>query len=457
LQVKITNPGLAKRPGTSRTSEEEAVFMTRVIVAASPIYGHFAPMRAIAADLVRRGHHVTVTTGSNYREAVEAVGARFASLLGAADFDGDDVPALFPEILSIPPGPEQIGFGLRHLFIDPVPDQHRTLRALLAEAAAEGEPVVVLHETGFFGAWPTRFGAGGPRPAAVVGLGVVPLTISSQDTAPFGLGLAPDSSPEGRERNRAANTMVRETLFGSTQEHLVKVLASCGATEPVPFIMDGISSVPDRFLQMSIAQLDYPRSDLPDSIRYVGALPVGSGQKAGLPKWWDEVASAPRVVVVSQGTAANIDFTELVQPTLDALADLDVLVVATLGRAAELERVPANARVAEFIPFDDLLPHTDVLVSNGGYGGVQQALGRGVPMVLAGQTEDKTEVTARAAWTGAAINLATQRPKAEDVRAAVETVLSEPTYRECAAELAAEYARHDALTAIHETVVELGR
>lgn len=431
--------------------------MTRVIVAASPIYGHFAPMRAIAADLVRRGHQVTVTTGSKYREAVEAVGAEFAPLLGAADFDGDDVPALFPEILSVEPGPAFLDFGLRNLFINPVPDQHRTLQELLA--AADGEPVVLLHETGFLGAWPVLLGAAGARPAAVVGLGVVPLTISSEDTAPFGLGLAPDDSPEGKERNRAANTMVQETVFGSTQEHLVKVLASCGATEHAPFIMDGMSRLPDRFLQLSIAQLDYPRGDLPDSIRYVGALPAGSGRTAELPKWWDEVESAPRVVVVSQGTAANVDFTELVQPTLDALADLDVLVVATLGRDAEseLERVPANARVAEFIPFDELLPHTDVLVSNGGFGGVQQALGNGVPLVLAGQTEDKTEVTARAAWAGAAINLATQRPEPQDVRAAVESVLAEATYRQRAAELATEYARHDALTAIHETVIELGR
>jgi UDP:flavonoid glycosyltransferase YjiC (YdhE family) len=430
--------------------------MTRVIVAASPIYGHFTPMQVIAADLVRRGHQVAMTTGSRYRAAVEEAGARFAPLLDAADFDGDDVPALFPEILSIPPGPDLLAFGLRHLFIDPVPDQHRTLQELLAQA--DGEPTVLLHETGFLGAWPVLFGAAGPRPTAVVGIGVVPLTISSQDTAPFGLGLAPDGSPEGRDRNRAANTAVREVVLASTQEHLTKVLASCGASSgSVPFILDGMSSVPDRFLQLSIAQLDYPRSDLPDSIRYVGALPAGSGARTALPDWWDEIPSARQVVVVSQGTAANTDLTELIQPTLDALAELDVLVVATLGRAAELERVPANARVAEFIPFDDLLPHTDLLVSNGGYGGVQQALSRGVPMVLAGQTEDKTEVTARAAWTGAAINLATQRPEADDIRAAVEMVLTGTSFRERAGELAAEYARHDALTAIHETVTELGR
>jgi UDP:flavonoid glycosyltransferase YjiC (YdhE family) len=430
--------------------------MTRVIVAASPIYGHFAPMRAVAADLVQRGHQVTVTTGSKYRAAVEAIGARFAPLQGAADFDGDDVPALFPEIASVAPGPEFLAFGLQNLFINPVPDQHRTIQELLA--AADGEPVVLLHETGFLGAWPALLGATGLRPTAVVGLGVVPLTLSSQDTAPFGLGLPPDSSPEGRERNKGANTMVQQML-GSTQEHLLKVLAACGATEQAPFIMDAMSTLPDRFLQLSIADLDYPRSDLPESIRYVGALPAGSARDADLPKWWDEVESAPRVVVVSQGTAANVDLTELIQPTLDALADLDVLVVATLGRDAEqeLDRIPANARVAEFIPFNALLPHTDVLVSNGGFGGVQQALGHGVPMVLAGQTEDKLEVTARAAWAGAAINLATQRPEPKDIRTAVESVLDETIYRDRAAELATEYAKHDALTTIHETVLELAR
>jgi hypothetical protein len=36
-------------------------------------------------------------------------------------------------------------------------------------------------------------------------------------------------------------------------------------------------------------------------------------------------------------------------------------------------------------------------------------------------------------------------------------VLTEAAYRERAAAVAAEYARHDPLIAIHETVIELGR
>ena len=35
------------------------------------------------------------------------------------------------------------------------------------------------------------------------------------------------------------------------------------------------------------------------------------------------------------------------------------------------------------------------MLTNGGYGGVQYALAHGVPLVVAGDTEDKPEVAAR--------------------------------------------------------------
>jgi UDP:flavonoid glycosyltransferase YjiC (YdhE family) len=425
--------------------------MARIIVAAAPANGHFRPMRAIAADLVQRGHDVTVTSGSQFGAAAEAAGARFVPLGGIADFHADDEEKNFPEIADIPPGPERLGFGIRNSFLRPMPDQHRTLQALLSEM--DGESVVLLHELGFLGAWPVRFGAPGLRPAAVVGVGVVPLTLSSEDLAPFGMGLPPDSSPEGKARNRAANEAMRE-VFATTQDYLREVLVTVGATEEPPFVMDAMVTVPDQFLQLSIKDIDYSRSDLPESVRYIGALPAGVETDRQLPEWWQDVLDARTVVVVSQGTAANHDFTELVQPTLDALADMDVLVVATLGREAMLDRVPANARVAEFIPFGSLLPHTDVLVSNGGFGGVQQALGLGVPLVLAGLTEDKMEVNARAAWSGAAIDLAVQRPEPADIGRAVRTVLTDQSYRHRAAALAAEYSQHNPFDAIEQTVLD---
>ena len=108
-----------------------------------------------------------------------------------------------------------------------------------------------------------------------------------------------------------------------------------------------------------------------------------------------------------------------------------MLVVATTGgpdpeplRAG----LPANARLERFIPHDRLLPHVDVMVTNGGYGGVQQALANGVPLVVAGDSEDKPEVAARVQWSGTGVNLHTGRPSPAMVAHAVRRVLDRRTY-----------------------------
>jgi UDP:flavonoid glycosyltransferase YjiC (YdhE family) len=82
-----------------------------------------------------------------------------------------------------------------------------------------------------------------------------------------------------------------------------------------------------------------------------------------------------------------------------------------------------------------------VLVTNGGYGSVNQAMSFGIPLVTAGLTEDKADVNARVAWSGVGINLATNEPTEEALREAVRTVLDRPAHRQRAARMAAEFAR----------------
>ena len=86
------------------------------------------------------------------------------------------------------------------------------------------------------------------------------------------------------------------------------------------------------------------------------------------------------------------------------------------------------------------------MVTNGGYGGVQQALAHGVPLVVAGASEDKPEVAARVAWSGAGLDLRTGRPSEENLRAGVQAVLGNPSYREHARRLREAYLRTDAGT-----------
>ena len=67
-------------------------------------------------------------------------------------------------------------------------------------------------------------------------------------------------------------------------------------------------------------------------------------------------------------------------------------------KEGQLGELPANVHAEPFIPFGHLLPHVNVMVTNGGYGGTQFALAYGIPLVVAGETEDKMEVAARVEW-----------------------------------------------------------
>jgi UDP:flavonoid glycosyltransferase YjiC (YdhE family) len=213
----------------------------------------------------------------------------------------------------------------------------------------------------------------------------------------------------------------------------------------------------DAYLQLSVPSFEFPR-DIPRSVHFVGTPPIVAGQVPP-PPWADELDGSRKVVLVTQGTVANHNFNLLVAPTLAALAnEPDVLVVATAGGRpidAIPGPIPANARVASYLPFEWLLPRVDVLVTNGGYGSVNQAMSFGIPLVTAGQTEDKADVNARVAWSGVGIDLATNEPSHEALRSAVRAVLDRPDYRLRAEQMADEFAAMDTGSRIPEIIGQL--
>ena len=116
-------------------------------------------------------------------------------------------------------------------------------------------------------------------------------------------------------------------------------------------------------------------------------------------------------------------------PALEALAERDVIVVVATGVPGRDELpfpVPSNVRVAGFLPYADLLPRVDLVVTNGGWGGTLAALAHGIPLVIAGGDLDKPEIAARVAWAGAAVNLKTGTPSAAKVAAGVDRVRADP-------------------------------
>ncbi len=155
----------------------------------------------------------------------------------------------------------------------------------------------------------------------------------------------------------------------------------------------------------------------------------------------------------------NADLDQLIGPTLRALASRrDLLVIASTGGGAmptRNGRVPANAHVTDYLPYPLLLPHADVMIINGGYGGVQHALRHGVPVIVAGETADKAEVAARVQHTGAGIDLGTARPTSVAISAAVNRILTTGHHRVAAQLIRNDLANSTALDTIADILANL--
>lgn len=419
--------------------------MPHVIILSIPFYGELSPMLEIGRALVGADHEVTVVTGSRFEHHVQEIGAAFVPLAGVADFDDRNLAATFPAASTVQPGAEQLNL-LFQIAVESIPAQSAALDALLQKSPAS----VLISNSVSFGAWPSVLGAPVRRPARWVAVGANPLTLPSADTGPFG----PSTGPNAASENLAAWEHF-QSMLAPANDRAKEVVKGLGSTLPVPRVIDGLTGLPDKFVSLTVAGLEFPRHDLPSNVSLIGALPPAEIADDWIaPSWWADLDASTPVVVVTQGTLANNDFTALVRPTIAALADTDVLVVATLGRNAvqTLGPLPGNARVAEYIPYGALLPRAAAYVTNGGFGGTQQALSAGVPVVIAGDTDDKPLVAARVAWRNVGVDLRTGRPEPSQIKQAVLHVLNNEAMKRAVDELAREYRAADPLAAIQQYV-----
>lgn len=432
--------------------------MTRILITTLPIEGHVRTILPIATRLIEEEHDVVWYTGRKFQQLVTGTGARFIPINVNLDFDESNVDVLHA-MKDKKPGLNGLKKIISELFISPVPQYVKDLTPIMDDL----DPDVIIAEQVFMASTMMAVERGIPK--VVISTG--PLSITSIDTAPFGMGLPPSSSRAGRLRNRALAWFVVHALFRGQQRLAIKIANDMGVAAPPVFLNDWGVHLADRYLLTTIPELEYPRSDMPDNVEFVGPMLPRPTTDWAAPAWWADIAQARRagrpVVVVTQGTAANSDdLSCLLLPAIAALADQDMLVIATTCGADPDDAMPAAARPANlrleaWVPFTELLPLADLLVTNGGIGGVQTALTWGIPLVVAGMSEDKMEMNARVAWSGAGLSLKTHHPSVAKIRAGVHSVLTDDSYRTRARELKVAYARYSGAPRAAEIVLELAR
>lgn len=410
--------------------------MSSILFASVPVHGHVTPL-PLARELVRRGDRVRFLTGARFHDSVAALGAEHVPLPTEADFDDRRVSERFPDRERLSPV-KAIAHDIEHVFVRPGAVQYEALQRLLE---AEHTDLVVTDPTFAAGALLVELPKE-ERPPVVVG-GALPLNLPAPDLAPFGMGLQPRGGLVGRVRNRALHALA-DRLFASVNDAGREISRRVHGREPRVPVMDWMRHA-EMIAQLTVPSFEFPRPDSTARVTFVGPVSVSGAGVHRRPEWWHELDGSRPVIHVTQGTLANDDLGELILPAIEAFADSDALLVVATGGVpvSRLGTLPANVRAAEFLPYDELLPRTTVMISNGGYGGVQFALRHGVPVVVAPGKEDKIEVAARVAWSGAGIDLRSQRPSPAQLRRGVDRVLRDPAYRRAAQRIGADIAHSD--------------
>jgi UDP:flavonoid glycosyltransferase YjiC (YdhE family) len=227
---------------------------------------------------------------------------------------------------------------------------------------------------------------------------------------------------------RAGVPHVRVGIGLSFVEEAALVIASPSLEDVEPGITAAIAR--SRYVTCFPATLDPPPFAV-DRYRAVES----EAPAAPLPDWWGG-DDRPLVYVTFGSVAAGLPFAVPVfRAALEALADLPVRVLLTLGRELDVGPVPGNVHVEQWVPQADVLEHAAAVICHGGSGTTLGALGAGKPLVILPLFADQPPNAVRVATVGAGVvsTLAT-------LRRSVERVLEDERYR-CGAEALADEMR----------------
>jgi UDP:flavonoid glycosyltransferase YjiC (YdhE family) len=377
----------------------------RVLLATTANNGHFGPMLPFAGACLRAGHDVLVAAPQSFAGTVERAGLRHWP---CPDVDPDEWAALHAKFLAA--GPEKRNETMVTLGAEL---GARSIMPGMLAALDEWQPDVILREIGELGSAVAAELRGLPHVQMLIGLDkfvdfTLPLAARALVAYRESLGLPGD--PDGENLHRASS----------------------------------FSLLPPS--------LEVPRAEAGPEVHRFRVSAAGS---APLRDWWAN-DDAPLVYATFGTVAAGVPFAAAAFRTVvEALAELPVRVLVTVGDSGDPSTwtaLPPNVHVERWVPQQDVLVHAAAMVCHGGTGTMLGGLAAGVPMVVVPQFADQPDNAERVAAVGAGIGVGggeAAPATAEEVRAAVTRVLTEPSYRKAADAMAEEIA---ALAPVDEAV-----
>lgn len=186
--------------------------------------------------------------------------------------------------------------------------------------------------------------------------------------------------------------------------------------------------------------------------------------RTSIPPWdeprsepWEANPSSRRASVLVSNSATWQNDVGLVTATLEGLAGSEIDVYATIAAEHPVpSSIPSNARVYHYVQHSSILPNVDAVICASGYGLVSRALWNGLPVVLSPGRADQPYVADAVIQAGCGTRIS-NAPTASEVAAAVTRVLTDPSIRGRARELAGPQAGFADSAACAQMVIDLKR
>jgi UDP:flavonoid glycosyltransferase YjiC (YdhE family) len=365
----------------------------RVLLATTAGAGHFGPLVPVADAAQRRGDEVLVVAPQSFAGFVERAGYRFRP---GADPPEEELRPVWERVPTLSRD-EANEVVVREIF------GRLDARAMLPGVRAaieEWRPDLVLRDPSEFASAVAVEIYGIPHARVAIGLAAfeeeaLRIAAGAVDELRRSVGLPADPDADAIRRSR----------------YLTTVAAS---------VEDPIHLGPSKALRFRDPGWEVVTTPLPD--------------------WWND-GDAPFVYVTFGTVAATLPLAASVyRNALEAVDGLPANVLLTTGDRGDpngLGLLPANVHVERFVPQREILGHASAVVHHGGFGSTMGALAAGVPAVVVPLFADQPYNARRVEAIGAGLALDVADGPGS-LRAALERVLDEPSFRDAACRIAGE-------------------
>jgi UDP:flavonoid glycosyltransferase YjiC (YdhE family) len=357
----------------------------KVLVTSPALLGHLNPMVPVAQAMAARGHSVLWALPADGVEEVERRGLRAVAATPAVPFGPALAVQRYPELGAMAPdrAPE-VMFGKLWgaIFSAAMLDG-------LVPTALDWRPDLVIADAADFSGHILAAELGVPSITKGFGplLPEVRVAAAGRDVAPLWRSRGLEPRPYGGAYDTLYLDIYPPRLHIGPADHVPR-------RQPVR-----------------------PHSDNGD---------VGDSSELPLPP---SRSGAP-LVYVTMGTVFNDP--QRLRPVVDALADLPVRVLVTVGPRADPSALGPqgdHVRVERYVPQSALLQHCDVVVSHAGSGTVLASLALGIPQLCLPQGADQFLNAAAIAAAGAGLSIPPEQITSDAVAEAVSRLLADASFR----------------------------